>query len=156
MEDQYINNLETTASAIAVENMEKYGKYTILEALPNYIDGLRLVHRRILVTVGNTTERVKGSAVIGDTMRDYHPHGDSGIWDAVVRLCQPFNQCQPLLHSEGNVGAYGGGSAAAPRYLDVTSAEFTRDVYINATNPKTWIYVPRETGNALLESQQCV
>ena len=147
MEDQYINNLETTASAIAVENMEKYGKYTILEALPNYIDGLRLVHRRILVTVGNTTERVKGSAVIGDTMRDYHPHGDSGIWDAVVRLCQPFNQCQPLLHSEGNVGAYGGGSAAAPRYLDVTSAEFTRDVYINATNPKTLIYVPRETGN---------
>ena len=147
MDDQYIGNLETTASDIAVENMEKYGKYTILEALPNYIDGLRLVHRRILITMGNTTERVKGSAVIGDTMRDYHPHGDSGIWDAVVRLCQPFNQCQPLLYSEGNVGAYGGGSAAAPRYLDVTSSEFTRDVYINATNPKTLIYVPRETGN---------
>lgn len=140
---------EISASDASVMNMEQYGKYTILEALPNYIDGLRLVHRRILVAMGDTTERVKGSAVIGDTMRDYHPHGDGGIWDAIVRLCQPFNQCQPLLFSEGNIGAYGGGSPAAPRYLDVTSSEFTRDVYLTHTNKKTLVYVPKETGQGL-------
>lgn len=147
MEDTKAFELDATASDITVENMEQYGKYTILEALPNYIDGLRLVHRRILVTMGDTTERVKGAAIIGETMKSYHPHGDSGIWDAVVRLCQPFNQCQPLLFSDGNIGAYGGEPAAAPRYLDVSSAEFARDVYIHATNPKTLVYVPRETGN---------
>lgn len=140
---------EISASDASVMNMEQYGKYTILEALPNYIDGLRLVHRRILVTIGDSTDRIKGAAVVGDCMHQYHPHGDSGIYDAVIRLAQPFNQCQPLVYSEGNIGAYGGGDPAAPRYLDVTSAEFARDVYFNYTNQKTLVYVPRETGRGV-------
>ena len=140
---------EISASDASVMNMEQYGKYTILEALPNYIDGLRLVHRRILVTLGDRTERIKGAAITGQVMQEYHPHGDVGIYDAVIRLCQPFNQCQPMVYSEGNIGAYGGGAPAAPRYLDVTSSEFTRDVYFNHTNQKTLIYVPKETGKGV-------
>ena len=140
---------EITASDVAVENMQQYGKYTILEALPNYIDGLRLIHRRILVAMGDTTERIKGAAIVGNCMQKYHPHGDGGIYDAVIRLCQPFNQCMPLIYSEGNIGAYGGGAPAASRYLDVMSAEFTRDIYFNYTNPKTLVYVPRETGTGV-------
>lgn len=137
---------DVTASEMVETNMNKYARYVLLELLPNHVDGLKLIHRRILMALGTTEGKMKGSALVGKVMGTYHPHGDASIYGAIIRLAQPFNQVTPLVNVYGNVGDYSGESAAAARYIDVTSSEFTRDVFFNRTNSKTLTYVPSETG----------
>ena len=137
---------EVTASEIVEDNMNKYARHVLLQRLPNHVDGLKLIHRRILMALGSTEEKMKGSALIGKVMGTYHPHGDASIYGAIIRLAQPFNQVYPFVKVYGNVGDYSGEMAAAARYIDVTSSEFTRDLFFNKTNHKTLTYVPSETG----------
>ena len=82
-------------------------------ALPDVRDGLKPVQRRILYAMnemGLTSNRkhVKSAAVVGEVMKKYHPHGDSSIYDAMVRLAQPWNLRYPLVHGQGNFGSVDG------------------------------------------------
>ena len=92
-------------------------------ALPDVRDGLKPVHRRILygmVGLGVTPDKPhkKSARIVGEVMGKYHPHGDSSIYDAMVRLAQPFNIRHPLVDGHGNFGSVDGDGAAAMRYTE--------------------------------------
>lgn len=110
---------------IMSEGFAKYSKYIIQErALPDARDGLKPVQRRILYAMGemgifhNKTYK-KSARVAGEVMGKYHPHGDSSIYDAMVRLSQDFKMLVPLVDMHGNNGSIDGDSAAAMRYTEV-------------------------------------
>jgi DNA gyrase subunit A len=96
----------------------------ISRAIPDLRDGLKPVHRRILFAMhetGNTHEKPyrKSARPVGDVMGQYHPHGDSAIYDALVRMAQPFSMSLPLLDGQGNFGSMDGDNPAAMRYTEV-------------------------------------
>ncbi|WP_114285663.1 DNA gyrase subunit A [Candidatus Halocynthiibacter alkanivorans] len=96
----------------------------VSRAIPDLRDGLKPVHRRILYAMhesGNTHDKSyrKSARSVGDTMGKYHPHGDSAIYDALVRMAQPFSMSLPLLDGQGNFGSMDGDNAAAMRYTEV-------------------------------------
>ncbi|WP_108501759.1 DNA gyrase subunit A [Paracoccus indicus] len=96
----------------------------VSRAIPDLRDGLKPVHRRILYAMdesGNTHDKSyrKSARPVGDVMGKYHPHGDSAIYDALVRLAQDFSMSLPLLDGQGNFGSMDGDSAAAMRYTEV-------------------------------------
>ncbi|MCX0278178.1 DNA gyrase subunit A [Nocardia zapadnayensis] len=106
-------------------------------ALPDVRDGLKPVHRRVLYAMydgGYRPERSfnKCSRVVGDVMGQYHPHGDTAIYDAMVRLVQPWAMRYPLISGQGNFGSSGNDGAAAPRYTECKMAplamEMVRDI----------------------------
>jgi DNA gyrase subunit A len=96
-------------------------------ALPLVEDGLKPVHRRVLYSMGENGFRpdrsyVKCARVVGEVMGNYHPHGDSSIYDALVRLAQPWSMRYPLIDGQGNFGSRGNDPAAAMRYCIVSDA----------------------------------
>ncbi len=96
----------------------------VSRAIPDLRDGLKPVHRRILYAMhetGNTHDKPyrKSARPVGDTMGKYHPHGDSAIYDALVRMAQPFSMSLPLLDGQGNFGSMDGDNPAAMRYTEV-------------------------------------
>ena len=100
----------------------------VSRAIPDLRDGLKPVHRRILYAMhetGNTHDKPyrKSARPVGDTMGKYHPHGDSAIYDALVRMAQPFSMSLPLLDGQGNFGSMDGDNAAAMRYTEVRMAK---------------------------------
>ncbi|WP_246378548.1 DNA gyrase subunit A [Nocardioides ginsengisegetis] len=106
-------------------------------ALPDVRDGLKPVHRRVLYAMydgGYRPDRgfSKCSRVVGDVMGQYHPHGDTAIYDTLVRLAQPWVMRAPLVHGQGNFGSPGNDSAAAMRYTECRMAplalEMVRDI----------------------------
>jgi len=112
-------------------------------ALPDVRDGLKPVHRRILYSMqesGTTFNRAhkKSARVVGDVMGRYHPHGDSPIYDAVVRLAQDFSMRYPLVDGQGNFGSVDGDPAAAMRYTEVRmqrlAGEMLQDIDKNTVN----------------------
>ncbi|KFI34220.1 DNA gyrase subunit A [Haematobacter missouriensis] len=114
--------------SIAEEMKSSYLDYAmsviVARAIPDLRDGLKPVHRRILYAMhetGNTHDKPyrKSARPVGDVMGKYHPHGDSAIYDALVRLAQPFSMSLPLLDGQGNFGSMDGDSAAAMRYTEV-------------------------------------
>ena len=107
-------------------------------ALPDVRDGLKPVHRRVLYAMydgGYRPDRgfCKCSRVVGDVMGQYHPHGDTAIYDTLVRLAQPWVMRAPLIHGQGNFGSPGNDSAAAMRYTECRMAplalEMVRDIH---------------------------
>ncbi|MFE2539848.1 DNA gyrase subunit A [Actinacidiphila glaucinigra] len=109
----------------------------VSRALPDVRDGLKPVHRRVLYAMydgGYRPERgfYKCARVVGDVMGTYHPHGDSSIYDALVRLAQPWSMRMPLVDSNGNFGSPGNDPAAAMRYTECKMAplsmEMVRDI----------------------------
>jgi DNA gyrase subunit A len=96
----------------------------ISRAIPDLRDGLKPVHRRILYAMhetGNTHDKAyrKSARPVGDVMGKYHPHGDSAIYDALVRMAQDFSMSLPLLDGQGNFGSMDGDNPAAMRYTEV-------------------------------------
>jgi len=96
----------------------------VSRAIPDLRDGLKPVHRRILYAMfegGNTHDKSyrKSARAVGDVMGKYHPHGDSAIYDALVRMAQDFSMSLPLLDGQGNFGSMDGDNAAAMRYTEV-------------------------------------
>jgi DNA gyrase subunit A len=92
-------------------------------ALPDVRDGLKPVHRRILYAMfreGNLSSRrfSKCAGVVGEVLKKYHPHGDSAVYDALVRMAQPWNMRVPLVNGQGNFGSVDGDPAAAYRYTE--------------------------------------
>ncbi|CAM3718580.1 DNA gyrase subunit A [Occultella aeris] len=106
-------------------------------ALPEVRDGLKPVHRRIIYAMFDGGYRPdsafsKCSRVVGDVMGQFHPHGDTAIYDAMVRLVQPWSLRYPLINGQGNFGSPGNDPAAAPRYTECKMAplamEMVRDI----------------------------
>jgi DNA gyrase subunit A len=106
-------------------------------ALPDVRDGLKPVHRRVLYAMYDAGYRpdkgyYKSSRIVGDVMGNYHPHGDTAIYDAVVRLAQPWSLRYPLVDGNGNFGSPGNDPAAAMRYtearLSTIAMEMMRDI----------------------------
>src|SRR5216117_659469 len=102
-------------------------------ALPDIRDGLKPVHRRVLYTMqllGLAYNRgyKKSARVVGDCMKLYHPHGDSAIYDALVRMAQPFSLRYPLIDGQGNFGSVDGDPAAAMRYTEARLSGITGEL----------------------------
>ena len=100
----------------------------VSRALPDVRDGLKPVHRRILYSMheqGHTPDKkyVKSARVVGDVMGKYHPHGDSAIYDALVRMAQDFSMRLMLIDGQGNFGSVDGDAAAAMRYTECRLAK---------------------------------
>ncbi len=109
----------------------------VSRALPDVRDGMKPVHRRILHGMhdnGMTSDKPfkKSARIVGDVMGKYHPHGDSSIYDAMVRMAQDFSYRYPLVHGQGNFGSMDGDGAAAMRYTEAKmskiSMELMRDI----------------------------
>ena len=114
--------------SIADEMRTSYLDYAmsviVSRAIPDLRDGLKPVHRRILYAMhetGNSHDKAyrKSARPVGDTMGKYHPHGDGAIYDALVRMAQPFSMSLPLLDGQGNFGSMDGDNPAAMRYTEV-------------------------------------
>jgi DNA gyrase subunit A len=102
-------------------------------ALPDVRDGLKPVHRRILFSMyktGMTPDKPhkKSAHIVGDVLAKYHPHGDSAVYDAMVRMAQPFLTRYPLVDGHGNFGSVDGDSAAAMRYTEARMAKLTQEL----------------------------
>ena len=102
-------------------------------ALPDVRDGLKPVHRRVLWAMhelGNTFNKPykKSARVVGDTIGKYHPHGDTAVYDTVVRMAQEFSMRYMLVDGQGNFGSIDGDNPAAMRYTEVRLAKITNDV----------------------------
>ena len=122
-----------SVSPIAIEEELKrsYLDYAmsviVSRALPDARDGLKPVHRRILFSMheqGNDWNKPyrKSARVVGDVIGKYHPHGDQSIYDALVRMAQPFSMRAPLVDGQGNFGSVDGDPPAAMRYTEVRRA----------------------------------
>ncbi len=114
--------------SIADEMRNSYLDYAmsviVSRAIPDLRDGLKPVHRRILFAMhetGNSHDKAyrKSARPVGDVMGQYHPHGDSAIYDALVRMAQDFSMSLPLLDGQGNFGSMDGDNPAAMRYTEV-------------------------------------
>ncbi len=110
--------------SVMQDNFLRYSMSVIVSrALPDVRDGLKPVHRRILHAMNESNIRsgsktVKSAKIIGEVMGKYHPHGDGAIYDAMVRLAQPWNMRYPLVIGQGNFGSMDGFGAAASRYTE--------------------------------------
>ena len=144
MEKQDTRIFEYSLEEIMGERFGKYSKYIIQDrAIPDVRDGLKPVQRRILFSMykeRNTYDKPykKSARAVGDVMGKYHPHGDSSIYDAIVRMSQDFKMREPFVDMQGNNGSIDGDSAAASRYtearLSKISNEMLRDIDKDTVN----------------------
>lgn len=137
---------------IEVANLSEKVKKSFLEyamsvivarAIPDVKDGMKPVHRRILFGMSeagiySTTPHKKSARIVGDVMGKYHPHGDSSIYEAMVRLAQRFSTRYPLVDGHGNFGSIDGDGAAAMRYTEARMSkiamEMVRDIHKDTVN----------------------
>lgn len=125
----------------------------VSRALPDVRDGLKPVHRRILWDMWNTglnhsAKFRKSANVVGSTMGQYHPHGDSAIYDAMVRMTQEFSLRYPLIQGQGNFGNIDGDNAAAMRYTEARLARVS-DEMLTDIEKETVAWMPNYDGARL-------
>ncbi|MFS1539009.1 MAG: DNA topoisomerase (ATP-hydrolyzing) subunit A [Candidatus Phlomobacter fragariae] len=119
-------------------------------ALPDVRDGLKPVHRRVLYAMnvlGNDWNKPykKSARVVGDVIGKYHPHGDIAVYDAIVRLAQPFSMRYMLVDGQGNFGSVDGDSAAAMRYTEVRMAKIAHEL-LEDLDKETVDFIPNYDG----------
>ncbi|MGI9276982.1 MAG: DNA gyrase subunit A [Endozoicomonas sp.] len=119
-------------------------------ALPDVRDGLKPVHRRVLFAMnelGNDWNKAykKSARVVGDVIGKYHPHGDSAVYDTIVRMAQPFSLRYMLVDGQGNFGSVDGDSAAAMRYTEIRMRKISHDIMADL-DKETVDYVPNYDG----------
>lgn len=119
------------------EMREAYLQYSMSvivgRALPDVRDGLKPVHRRVLYAMndlGNTHDKAykKSARIVGDVIGKYHPHGDTAVYDTMVRMAQEFSLRYPLIDGQGNFGSIDGDAPAAPRYTEVRMTKLAEDL----------------------------
>ena len=143
----FINRDNTIPRDIIEEMRESYLNYSmsviVYRALPDVRDGLKPVHRRILYgmsELGSQWNRPykKAARIVGDVMGKYHPHGDSSVYDALVRMAQDFSMRYELVDGQGNFGSVDGDNAAAMRYTESRmtrlSGEMLKDLEKNTVD----------------------
>ncbi|WP_436860778.1 DNA gyrase subunit A [Staphylococcus caeli] len=123
----------------------------VSRALPDVRDGLKPVHRRILYGLheqGMTPEKSykKSARIVGDVMGKYHPHGDSSIYEAMVRMAQDFSYRYPLIDGQGNFGSMDGDGAAAMRYTEARMSKITLEL-LRDLNKDTIDFIDNYDGN---------
>ena len=157
MENDTTNNMEPTNEAPIEDDMPietpglerrklesvmedsffRYSMSVIIDrALPDVRDGLKPVHRRILYSMNQNGNRpgakfVKSALIVGDVMGKYHPHGDSAIYDSMVRLAQPWSLRYPMIDGQGNFGSMDGDPAAAMRYTEARMQHVAEDMLVD-------------------------
>lgn len=125
---------ESSMETVMHDAMMPYSEYVIMDrALPRVEDGLKPVQRRILYAMyelGNTPDKPykKCARIVGECLGKYHPHGDTSVYDALVRLAQPFNMGTPLVDGQGNYGSVDGDGAAAMRYTEARLAPIAMEM----------------------------
>lgn len=129
--------LRVVSRSITEEMRESYLDYAMSvitsRALPDVRDGLKPVHRRILYTMHrmgltSSSKPRKSAAVVGDVLGKFHPHGDTAVYDALVKMAQDFTMRYPLIVGQGNFGSIDGDSAAAMRYTEAKMAKLSGDL----------------------------
>jgi DNA gyrase subunit A len=141
---------------ISIENEMKnsYIDYAmsviVMRALPDVRDGLKPVHRRILFAmheagVSSTKPHVKSSRVVGEVLGKFHPHGDSSVYDAMVRLAQNFSTRYLMVDGHGNFGSVDGDSAAAMRYTEVRMSKIAEEM-LSSIEKDTVDFMPNYDG----------
>jgi DNA gyrase subunit A len=142
------------AREISKEMEESYLDYAmsviVSRALPDVRDGLKPVHRRVLYAMWDTglksgVKYRKSAAVVGEVMKSYHPHGDSAIYDTLVRMAQFFSMRYPLVDGQGNFGSVDGDSAAAMRYTEARMAGIAEELLLDIEK-ETVDFVPNFDG----------
>ncbi len=128
------NIIEKPLEAVLPESIMPYSEYVILErALPRVEDGLKPVQRRVLYSMHElgvlpNKEYKKSARIVGDCLGKYHPHGDTSVYDAMVRMAQDFTMRMCLVDGQGNFGSVDGDSAAAMRYTEVRMAPLATEL----------------------------
>src|SRR5690348_12958214 len=120
-------------------------------ALPDVRDGLKPVHRRVLFAMselGNDWNKAykKSARVVGDVIGKYHPHGDSAVYDTMVRMAQPFSMRYMLIDGQGNFGSVDGDAPAAMRYTEVRMARIAHEMLADL-DKETVDFVPNYDGS---------
>ena len=128
MNDTLTDSLQSPEISIEAEMKKSYLDYAmsviIGRALPDVRDGLKPVHRRVLFAMRELRNDYnkpykKSARIVGDVIGKYHPHGDSAVYDTIVRLAQGFSMRYPMVDGQGNFGSIDGDPAAAMRYTEV-------------------------------------
>ncbi len=131
------DNEQLMMRTVEEEMMQSYIDYAmsviVWRALPDVRDGLKPVIRRILVTMNDMwltagSKYKKSMWVVGQALRDYHPHGDTSVYDAMVRLAQPFSMRYPLVDGQGNFWSIDGDGAAAARYTEARMTKIAQEM----------------------------
>ncbi len=123
-------------------------------ALPDVRDGLKPVHRRVLYSMdqnGNTYNKahIKSARVVGDVIGKYHPHGDSAVYDTIVRMAQPFSLRYMLVDGQGNFGSVDGDAPAAMRYTEVRMQKITQEL-LTDLDKETVDFSPNYDGKEMI------
>ena len=143
-------------SSIVDEMESSYLDYAlsviISRALPDVRDGLKPVQRRIIYAmhdqgIGPKDRYQKSAAVVGEVLKKYHPHGDSAVYDALVRMAQDFSLRYPLIDGQGNFGSVDGDSAAAMRYTETRLAPISETLLAHI-NKETVPFIDNYSGSA--------
>ena len=122
----------------------------VSRAIPDVRDGMKPVHRRIIYAMNDlgivaSRPHKKSARIVGDVMAKYHPHGDSSIYEALVRLAQPFSSRYPLVDGHGNFGSIDGDGAAAMRYTEARLARISNEI-VRDIDKNTVDFVPNYDG----------
>ena len=122
----------------------------VSRALPDVRDGLKPVHRRILFAMselglGHDKKYRKSARIVGDVLGKYHPHGDSSVYNAMVRMAQLFSMRQPLVDGQGNFGSIDGDGAAAMRYTEARMTKLASEL-LKDINKNTVLFTPNFDG----------
>ncbi len=147
--DEFVEGkiLDENIQNIFGDRFARYSKYIIQDrALPDVRDGLKPVQRRILYAMnrlGLTHEKPykKSARIVGDVIGKYHPHGDSSVYEAMVRMAQDFKMREPLVDMHGNKGSIDGDSAAAMRYTEARMSKLS-EYLLQDIDKQTVDYVP--------------
>ncbi len=161
---QHILNL--SLEQVVGDRFGRYSKYIIQDrALPDARDGLKPVQRRILYAMhheGNTNEKPyrKSAKTVGNVIGNYHPHGDSSVYEAMVRLSQDWKLRYPLIDMHGNNGSMDGDSAAAMRYTEarlskIAGVMLTSISKTRSTTRRTSTTRPRSRSSCRRSSRTC-
>ena len=148
--DEILQNQKIELVEISKEMKQSYIDYSMSvivgRALPDVRDGLKPVHRRILYAMnegGYTHDKPfrKSASTVGDVLGSYHPHGDAAVYDAMVRMAQPFSLRYPLVEGHGNFGNVDGDGAAAYRYTEARMARLA-DLMLSDIDKNVIDFVP--------------
>ncbi|KKP65161.1 MAG: gyrase subunit A protein [Candidatus Moranbacteria bacterium GW2011_GWF2_34_56] len=140
MEKENIKNKGIQKQAIVKEVQQSYLDYAmsviVARALPDVRDGLKPVHRRILYSMWKTGLRSnskfrKSATVVGEVLGKYHPHGDTAVYDTMVRMAQDFSLRYPLIWGQGNFGSMDGDNAAAYRYTEAKLKKIAEEMLVD-------------------------
>jgi len=152
-----ISDLKYDYVNIEDEMKKSYLEYSMSvivgRALPDIRDGLKPVHRRVLYAMHelkNTHNRPfkKSARVVGDVIGKYHPHGDTAVYDTIVRLAQDFSMRYPLVDGQGNFGSVDGDPPAAMRYTEVRMTRLAEDFLVDIEK-ETVDFMPTYDGSIM-------